>query len=227
MKAVCDTDSDAMQMEFPVYIHGMLKMDSFCGVIRPDKDNASVTLKVPAERLPEQSRLEIRYSPTLAGAMVDALPYLIDYPYGCTEQTLNRFLPTVITQKVLLNMGLDLADIQKKQTNLNAQELGDDKDRAKDWSYSGGYMSRSTARVKNPVFDQGEVKTMVKASLERLTAMQCSDGGWGWFSGWGEHSLASHDRAGGPRPTDRPGQRRGPRARRAGARRAVAGRLPG
>ena len=188
MKAVCDTDSDAMQMEFPVYIHGMLKMDSYCGVIRPDKDNASVTMKVPAERLPEQSRLEVRYSPTLAGAMVDALPYLIDYPYGCTEQTLNRFLPTVITQKVLLNMGLDLADIQKKQTNLNAQELGDDKDRAKDWSYSGGYMSRSTARVKNPVFDQGEVKTMVKANLERLTAMQCSDGGWGWFSGWGEHS---------------------------------------
>ena len=33
--------------------------------------------------------------------MVDALPYLVDYPYGCTEQTLNRFLPTVITQKVL------------------------------------------------------------------------------------------------------------------------------
>ena len=28
--------------------------------------------------------------------MLDALPYLIEYPYGCTEQTLNRFLPTVI-----------------------------------------------------------------------------------------------------------------------------------
>jgi len=24
--------------------------------------------------------------------------------------------------------------------------------------------------------------------LERLTSMQCSDGGWGWFSGWGERS---------------------------------------
>ena len=24
----------------------------------------------------------------------------LDYPYGCTEQTLNRFLPTVITQKI-------------------------------------------------------------------------------------------------------------------------------
>ena len=59
--------------------------------------------------------------------MVDALPYLADYPYGCTEQTLNRFLPTVITQRILLNMGLDLKQIASKQTNLNAQEIGDDR----------------------------------------------------------------------------------------------------
>ena len=57
--------------------------------------------------------------------MVDALPYLVDYPYGCTEQTLNRFLPTVITQKVLLDMHLNLEEIRKKQTNLNAQEIGE------------------------------------------------------------------------------------------------------
>ncbi len=29
---------------------------------------------------------------------------------------------------------------------------------------------------------------MVKEGIQRLTDMQCSDGGWGWFSGWGEHS---------------------------------------
>ena len=29
---------------------------------------------------------------------------------------------------------------------------------------------------------------MVKDGVERLTEMQLSDGGWGWFSGWGEHS---------------------------------------
>ena len=65
--------------------------------------------------------------------MVDALPYLIDYPYGCTEQTLNRFLPAVITQQTLLRMKLDLKAIQQKRTNLNAQEIGDAADRAKGW----------------------------------------------------------------------------------------------
>ena len=40
----------------------------------------------------------------------------------------------------------------------------------------------------NPVFDEDEVAAMVSAGVKRLAAMQLSDGGWGWFSGYGEHS---------------------------------------
>ena len=190
MKALTDEESDAMEMRFPVYVHGMLKTESFCGVIRPNQTTAAFDIKVPAERRPEQSRLEIRYSPTLAGAMVDALPYLVDYPYGCTEQTLNRFLPTVITQKVLLRMGLDLRDIQRKRINLNAQEIGDDVKRMKDWQrlIKRKRWDGQKWVPRNPVFDEAEVRRMVKAGLERLASMQCRDGGWGWFSGWGERS---------------------------------------
>ena len=188
MKALTDEESDATEMKFPLFVHGMLKTESFSGVIRPDKDSASVTIKVPAERRPAESVLEIRYSPTLAGAMVDALPYMLEYPYGCTEQTLNRFLPAVVTQKVLQRMGLDLKDVKNKVTNLNAQEIGADANRAKDWSFRGGYMSRATAHVVSPVFDEAEMTAIVKAGVEKLGNMQLSDGGWGWFSGWGEHS---------------------------------------
>ena len=122
--------------------------------------------------------------------MVDALPYVVEYPYGCTEQTLNRFLPTVITQKVLQNMGLDLDDIKKKRTNLNAQEIGDDVKRAADWKRLAGKKRWDGKHWvnRNPVFDKGEVDRMVKAGLQRLTNMQNSDGGWGWWSGWNEHS---------------------------------------
>ncbi|MFV1966910.1 MAG: alpha-2-macroglobulin, partial [Pirellulaceae bacterium] len=144
----------------------------------PDEESARVTISVPAERRAEQSRLEIRYSPTLAGAMVDALPYLAEYPYGCTEQTLNRFLPSVITQKVLLDLHLNLDEIQAKRTNLNAQELGDDRQRAEQWKRF----------ERNPVFDRDELNRMVKEGVTALTNMQVSDGGWGWFSGWGERS---------------------------------------
>ncbi|MBU1599017.1 alpha-2-macroglobulin, partial [bacterium] len=71
--------------------------------------------------------------------------------------------------------GIRLKDIQEKRTNLNSQEIGDDRERAKEWG-------------SNPVFDEETVGDMVKQGLKQLTAMQLSDGGWGWFSGWAEHS---------------------------------------
>lgn len=180
MKALTDEDSDAMEMRFPCYVHGMLKTESYTGVIRSNQNQAKVTLKVPAERRVNETVLEVRYSPTLAGAMVDALPYLVEYPYGCTEQTLNRFLPTVITQNILVGMKLDLKEIQKHRTNLNSQEIGNDKERiAKGWK----------RYKREPVFDVAEVKAMSRAGVQALAGMQCSDGGWGWFSGHGERSF--------------------------------------
>jgi uncharacterized protein YfaS (alpha-2-macroglobulin family) len=118
--------------------------------------------------------------------MVDALPYLVDYPYGCTEQTLNRFLPTVITQRVLLNMGLDLKAIRDKRTNLNAQEIGDDAKRAADWKRNN---PPKPGTERNPVFDADTVAAMSRDGVTRLTNMQNGDGGWGWFSGTGESSF--------------------------------------
>ena len=178
MQALTDEESDAVQMQFPVYVHGMLQQVPHSGVIRPEATEASVLFRVPAERRVNESRLELRFSPTLAGAMVDALPYLAAYPYGCTEQTLNRFLPTVITQRILISMGLDLKAIKEKRTNLNAQELGRDRQRA----------GQGLPHDPNPVFDEETVADMVATGLKRLADMQLSDGGWGWFSGYGETS---------------------------------------
>lgn len=180
-KAVTDEESDAVEIRFPARVHGMTKIESFGGSQRPEATASSWTFRVPAERRPEASRLEIRVSPSLALAMVDTLPYLADYPYGCTEQTLNRFLPTVITQGALRRLGISLADVREKRTNLNAQEAGDPARRARRW---GG----EEDPFRNPVFDEKKVADMAATGLKRLTAMQLSDGGWGWFSGSREES---------------------------------------
>lgn len=180
MAALTDVESDAMEMSFPVFVHGMLKTESYSGIVRDGTESISFDINVPAERRPDQSHLEVRFSPTLAGAMVDALPYLVDYPYGCTEQTLNRFIPTVITHDILKRMNLDLAAIRDKQVNLNPQEIGDARDRAQRWQQ---------VTRRNPVFDPAEVELMTKQGVKDLTAMQNSDGGWGWFSGHIERSF--------------------------------------
>ncbi len=178
VKALTDEESDAMEQRFPVRVHGMVKTVSWSGAIRREGASATFAFTLPAERRVDQTRLEVRFSPTLAGALVDALPYLVDYPYGCTEQTLNRFLPAAIVQKTLRDLGVPLEEVRRKRTNLNAQELGDPSTRARQWK----------RLQREPVFDEGEVRSMVLAGLQRLAAMQVSDGGWGWFSGYGEHS---------------------------------------
>ena len=178
MKVVTANDTDAMEMTFPVHVHGILKQMAWSSEVEPGQDSTKIVVEVPEERRPEESKLEVRFSPTIAGALVDALPYLVDYPHGCTEQTLNRFVPTVITQRILKNMGIDLEEVRNKRTNLNPQEMGDDRKRADQWKHW----------KRNPVFNQEEVDMMVRAGVKKLIDMQVSDGGWGWFSGYGEKS---------------------------------------
>ncbi|QDT36171.1 alpha-2-macroglobulin family protein [Stratiformator vulcanicus] len=180
MKALTDEESDAMQMKFPVQEHGIERQESYTGIMLDGVNSEAVNFSIPAQRRPEDSRVVLQYSPSLASAMVDALPYLADYPYGCTEQTLNRFLPTVITQSILLEMDIDLEEVRKKQTNLNPGELGDPQERAAQWAR----MRRHDKKLKNPVWDRGEVDNMVTAGVTRLTNMQDESGGWGWFSGF-------------------------------------------
>ena len=193
MKALTNEESDAMEMKIPINIHGMMKQISFSGMVRADavEKDAVGTMKfnVPGARRINESLLQVRFSPTLAGALVDALPYLVDYPYGCTEQTLNRFLPTVLVQKTIIDMGVNLEDVKNKTTNLNAQEIGDPKERAAQWSKNQQKPSWHRP-VRNPVFDQDEVNKMTKEGVDRLVSMQCTDGGWGWFSGTYERSSA-------------------------------------
>lgn len=180
VSAIADDASDAVEQTLPILVHGFLTTDSFAGTVRSDKEGSKITLQVPADRRVEQSELVVRVSPTLAMAMIDALPYLAEYPYGCTEQTLNRFLPTVLTQRVLLDRKIDLAKLKESRNNLNAQELGAPDERRARWQRFD----------RNPVYDKEVVDDMVASGVQKLTNMRNGDGGWGWFSGNGEVSYA-------------------------------------
>lgn len=47
-------------------------------------------------------------------ALLDALPYLVDYPYGCVEQTMSRFLPAIAVRKTLADSGFDAAAVERR-----------------------------------------------------------------------------------------------------------------
>ncbi|NQT82825.1 hypothetical protein HQ563_07375, partial [bacterium] len=165
VKAMTDEESDGMRMAFPVLVHGINKTLAQSGSYRVNQSGER-TLKVelPREIDPEQTRLEITLSPSLAGVMIDALPYLIGYPYGCVEQTMSRFYPTVLVAGTLKKMGLDLEAIGKQRKQMYEPEL-----------------KHRFGRYESPVFDSEEMNRMVRAGLQRIYSFQQSDGGWGWW----------------------------------------------
>ena len=178
MRADSGDDGDAVERKLPVLVHGMSRQDAWSRAVEPGADSATIQIEVPEQRRPDQSKLTVRFSPTIAGAVVDAIPYLAGYPHGCTEQTLNRFVPAVIAQQMLRDLKINLAEVKAKRTNLNPQELGNAADRTAQWKQW----------QTNPVFDEVEMEKMVAKGIEKLMSMQNTDGGWGWFSGYGEHS---------------------------------------
>lgn len=102
--------ADAMEKSFAVYEHGIDKLIARSGKMRGEE--ALVRLELPRER--RATDLTVQIAPTLATAMLDALPYLIEFPYGCTEQTMSRFLPAAIVARTIEKLGLGRARLAGK-----------------------------------------------------------------------------------------------------------------
>lgn len=108
-----DDSTDAMKLSLPIKPHGVRVRSWQAGVVEGARTSESVTLKAPANAIANATRLDINFSPSLAGPMLAALPELQGYPYGCTEQTLSRFVPTVVAVRALRRLGKPLPQSMK------------------------------------------------------------------------------------------------------------------
>ena len=178
VKSLCGENSDALQLQLPIQVKGITKQIASSDYIK-EKQSATVNIDIPEKRDKETTKLTINFSPSIATAMVDALPYLIDTDDKDIFSTINRFVPALIAQNTLKKMGIDLAEIEKLKTNLNPVELGDKKTRAAQWKRF----------INNPVFSNKILKKIVDNELKTIAGMQNQDGGWGWFSGFYERSF--------------------------------------
>jgi hypothetical protein len=152
--------ADAMARDYRVWEHGVEKLVALSGKTRGDR--ASVVVDLPRERRPGSTSMIVQVTPSLAVTMLDALPYLIDYPYGCTEQTMSRFLPAAITARTLDGLGLKPAEVAGR--------------------LFGGIESETSAQTHpDGPNDLARLDDMVRKGLTRLYDFQHADGGWGWW----------------------------------------------
>ncbi len=154
--------SDAMEKTYLSHEHGIERFLTKAGKVRGS--DITVRLDIPAARKKDTTTLVVQVAPSLAVTMLDALPYLIDYPYGCTEQTMSRFLPSVVTAKTLKDLGLQPEDVMSRV-------FGGIEARA------GGAAPPNLGAKK----DLSKLNEMTDAGLKRLYDFQHGDGGWGWW----------------------------------------------
>ena len=64
------------------------------------------TFTLPLNAVTEATKLEVRLAPSLALGVLNGLDELIDYPYGCVEQTMSRLLPSAVAAKAYADLGL-------------------------------------------------------------------------------------------------------------------------
>ncbi len=150
--------SDAMERTYPVEDHGIDKLIAVSGKVRGEE--SILRLEIPKER--RSTAVTVQVTPSLAVTMLDALPYLIDYPYGCTEQTMSRFLPAVVVAKTLSDLGVSREAVAGRLFGGIEQE----------------HVGSTQPKGKQ---DLAKLDAMVRAGLARLYDFQHSDGGWGWW----------------------------------------------
>lgn len=65
-----------------------------------------ITISIKQGAIPESTSLRVNLAPSLVAAMLGSLDYLAGYPYGCTEQTVSKFLPDVVLYRSLKSFGI-------------------------------------------------------------------------------------------------------------------------
>jgi uncharacterized protein YfaS (alpha-2-macroglobulin family) len=161
VKAHGKEDGDAMQVVLPVLAHGVQSERSWARAFRPDEKRSAMSFTVPEKTDPDQTYFELNLSPGPIGAMLDALPNLAGYPYGCTEQTMSRFYPTIVAANVLKKFGVNLESLAARTPD--EPKLAD------------------RFQLQRPLFDSAELDRMAHTGLNRLYSFQHQDGGWGWW----------------------------------------------
>jgi hypothetical protein len=95
--------ADAMEWKLPAFVHGSAQRHFVAGRLA---DRFTFELELPEKRKASLTRLELNLSPSLLAVMFDGLPYLAQYPYGCVEQTLSRFVPATIARRAVHELKL-------------------------------------------------------------------------------------------------------------------------
>ena len=171
LAALAEGESDAVRLPLPVLVRGMEKSVPTAGHLENQK--AVIRFTVPEKIRKESVVQTVTFAPGAAVAMVDLLPYLAAEDSGNVFGVVNRFLPVLSAKYALEKIGIPFERAVRGRT-------------VRDRLYAD-YLRGAERR---PVFQAETFEKLVSGNLRMIEGMVNADGGWGWFSGYREHSYA-------------------------------------
>lgn len=147
------------------------------------KNNNSTTL--------ENHSYTIEYTTNPVWNGVLALPYMMEYPYECAEQTFSRFYANALATKIA-NSNPKIKSVfeawSRKGKEAFTSKLNQNEElksallQEAPWVLDANSEEEQMANLGN-LFDLNKMASEGDGALRKLKAKQNSDGGWGWFGG--------------------------------------------
>lgn len=115
VKAIGQTAGDALELQIPIRPLSVEMMQTVSGILKNDPDTLDLPYKIPAGTSPELAHILVSVSSSALGPVLGSFNSLINYPYGCTEQTMSRLMPAVIAKSLSQNLSIPLDNLLNKR----------------------------------------------------------------------------------------------------------------
>jgi uncharacterized protein YfaS (alpha-2-macroglobulin family) len=109
IKAVGQTAGDAMEIKLPIVALGIPAFSAKSGVLMGNAETVTIPWQKAGDSVPGTARFKLSLAPTSIGPVLGDFDALINYPYGCTEQTMSRLMPSVVALTLHKYLGLPIA----------------------------------------------------------------------------------------------------------------------
>ncbi|MGH2575868.1 MAG: alpha-2-macroglobulin family protein, partial [Ignavibacteria bacterium] len=112
--ALTNQESDAVEVKVPLQPHG-LQLAQYLSMDIADVNKTEIkNINIPEYTDLRSTKLKLNVAASLASTMLTALDELVGYPYGCVEQTMSRFLPTVIVANAFRDLNAPISEATQK-----------------------------------------------------------------------------------------------------------------
>ncbi|HEY9785641.1 MAG TPA: MG2 domain-containing protein, partial [Candidatus Obscuribacterales bacterium] len=115
VKAIGQTAGDWMEKKLPVRPLGIPAFSAKAGVITADDDQVSIPIGLSADAVEGTARYSLSIASSSLGPVIGNFASLIDYPYGCTEQTMSKLMPSIVAMQLHKKLGQPISAADRKK----------------------------------------------------------------------------------------------------------------